>query len=124
MSMIRCVFTFVKMSIEPVPSAGTMAALPLVSLALKFSEAISGCALPVGYALMKPLSASGCVTVRLSEYATPAGMPEQGPLGIMKEREAPPIRFGPPKGPFALRVSTRRHGATELNWLAADGREV
>src|ERR1700719_642765 len=100
------------MSIEPLPSAGTMAALPLVSFMLKFNEATSGWALPVGYALRNPLSASGWVTVRLTEYAAAMGMPAQGPSGMGKEREVPACSFGPPYVPFAFRVSTTRHGST------------
>jgi len=37
MSMIRCVFTFVKMSMEPAPFAGTMAAFPLISFVFESS---------------------------------------------------------------------------------------
>src|SRR4051812_16498453 len=123
MSMMMCVLTLEKMSIEPLPLAGTMAALPFTSFVLKLSDETRGCALPVGYALMKPASASACTTVRLNEYAAAGGMPAHAPLGTTNDREAPPTSFGPPNGPFALRVSTRRHGTMVMKCEAADGTE-
>ena len=58
---------------------------------------------------MYPRGARG-TTVRLREYAKAlAGIPQELATGL-KSRLIPAARLGPPKGPFALRVSAIRHG--------------
>src|SRR5690348_8625478 len=45
-------------------------------------------------------------------------MPEHGPCGIAKSRDAPPLIAGPPNGPFVPRVSTTRQGVSGTNCSA------
>ena len=53
-------------------------------------------------------------TVKLSAYASAVDGILQVP-GIVKLRVPPPAIDGPPSGPLAFRVSTKRHGATGTN---------
>jgi hypothetical protein len=55
-----------------------------------------------------------------SEYATAFAGTPQALEGIGIERVAPAGMNGPPRGPFGLRVSMTRHGATITNWSAED----
>src|SRR5438045_1268942 len=97
----------------PPLAAGTIEAAESVWFAAnQVRFATPGCVVPAGQAVRKPtVDVCVCVTLRLSEKAAmPVGIPVQGPEGIVYERVSPVAKIGPPKAPFALRVSTTRQG--------------
>src|SRR5512143_420614 len=85
---------------------------------MKLTEETRGSEVPEGKALTKPVPAV-CVTVMLTEYpAMVAAAGNPGQAGLVDSgyvRVSPAAKIGPPKVPFAPRVSTTRHGVTPMN---------
>jgi hypothetical protein len=97
--------------ISPLVPDGTIAAFAVTAPVVAFKVDTSGMGCPAGQVLRKPRLPLG-TEVKLREYAfAVAGMPH-GLERMGNVLVAFPIRDGPPSAPAALRVSTRRQGAT------------
>src|SRR5262245_48002875 len=96
----------------PLGLNATTSLLARVWPAAKLMLLATGMPVPAGKRVRKP-AALGEVTVMLRASAfAPEGMPQR-PVRA-KVRTVPPPSAGPPSGPGAWRVSTRRHGGTVL----------
>src|ERR1700730_6042327 len=96
--------------ISPFVPAGTRAAFAVTTPLPAFSVDTRGCACPAGQVVRKPRGPFG-TAVKFKEYACAAA----GTLHALERtgnvRIAEPTRDGPPSGPTAPRVSTRRQDA-------------
>src|SRR5262249_54724153 len=111
MSMTRSESLVTNTEMSPFVPAGTMAAFAVPTPVTAFSVDTKGCGCPAGQVVKKPKGPCG-TEVKFREYAcavtgTLHGLERSGSV-----RVAPPTREGPPSGPIAPRVSTRRHGVT------------
>ena len=104
----------------PFGPAGTMAALALMRPSKEFSVETTGCGCPAGQI--------GDVTEGGEGNHGQIERVRQGIGGDaartrhgLKSRLMPAARLGPPKGPFALRVSAIRHGVTGTKRSACGG---
>src|ERR1017187_3053104 len=99
-----------------------IAALALMRPSREFMVETSGWPSPVGQIVRYP-TGPFCIGTRVTfnEYAAAVEGMLQLPCGIGKLRYVPPVMGGPPKVPFAFRVSTTRHGVTGTNCRAVGG---
>src|SRR5437016_4187321 len=111
MSRTNSVSSVGKAQTLPLVPAGTMAAPALTRPSIELRVEASGSDCPHGNIVRNPSVACG-TTVAFREYACAVEGIPQALFGIVNPREAPPLRNGPPNGPFAFLVSATLHGGT------------
>src|SRR3954466_3331655 len=114
MSMTRSESLVTNTEISPLAPAGTIAAFAVTAPVTAFKVDTSGWLCPAGHVVRNPRGPFG-TEVKLSEYALAVA----GMLQVLERMgnvlAAEPTRDGPPSAPAAVRVSTKRHGATGKN---------
>src|SRR5579864_5661240 len=116
MSRIKCVSLVAKAQTPPLIPAGTMAATAFTRPSCELGVEVAGRGWPQGKIVRKPSDPACGTTVTLSEYACAVAGMLQELVGMSNSRAtAPPLRSGPPNGPFGFRVSASRHGLAGIN---------
>lgn len=109
MSMTRSELLVTNTEISPFVPDGTIAAFAVTTPVGELRVETRGCGCPAGHVVRKPSDPLG-TEVKFSEYACAAAETLQVLERMGKVRVALPTIEGPPSGPAAFRVSTRRQG--------------